>query len=483
MPGWGEERISNMIATRPDWCISRQRTWGVPIVVFYCDKCREPLTERKILDGVVDLIRQHNADIWYQRTAAELIPAGTTCGKCGSAEFTKENDILDVWFDSGSSHLAVLTEKNDLAWPSSLYIEGGDQYRGWFHSSLLVGLPTGSSAPCRPNAPLTAGRSTAKDAPCPSRSATSSRPKTLSRSTAPTCCASGPHRYLSMKTCACPRPSWNGQVRAVMAAEHLPLHHLGNLHGFDPIKIHVPAVAVRNRPVDPDQSEQSPVPASGTTIRIYKVYRAVYDVSTIQLSNVYFDILKDRLYTSATKSPARRAAQTALYRLAHTLVRLLAPILTFTCEEVWPHLGETGSVHTALFPEPSELTHGLHEHHRKQAENWDRLMEFRPEVLNALEAARQAKFIGAPLEARVRIAAGGDLLPLLQRYSSELPGLFIVSEVVLEPGEGITVERAPGTKCERCWKYTQDVGSDSELRGVCAACASAIRQNLALETV
>ena len=149
MPGWGEERISNMIATRPDWCISRQRTWGVPIIVFYCDKCREPLTDRAILDGVVDLIRQYNADIWYQRTAAELIPAGTMCAKCGSTEFTKENDILDVWFDSGSSHLAVLTEKNDLAWPSDLYIEGGDQYRGWFHSSLLVGVGLRNGAPYR----------------------------------------------------------------------------------------------------------------------------------------------------------------------------------------------------------------------------------------------------------------------------------------------------------------------------------------------
>ncbi len=214
MPGWGEERISNMIATRPDWCISRQRVWGVPIVVFYCDKCREPLTDRKILDGVVDLIRLHNADVWYQRTAAELIPAGTTCAKCGSADFTKENDILDVWFDSGSSHLAVLTEKNDLASPGPpLSI-----------SKAATSTEAGSTARCSSewafvtarliaNAPPTAGLSTEKAVPCTNRSATTSRRKISSNTTARTCFASGPLRYPSRKTCACPRPSWTGSVR------------------------------------------------------------------------------------------------------------------------------------------------------------------------------------------------------------------------------------------------------------------------------
>jgi isoleucyl-tRNA synthetase len=214
----------------------------------------------------------------------------------------------------------------------------------------------------------------------------------------------------------------------------------------------------------------------------HKVYRAVYDFATVDLSNVYFDVLKDRLYTAATKGKARRSAQTALYRLAHALVRLLAPILSFTCEEVWGHLREAGTVHTALFPEPSELTAGLHEHNRKQAANWDRLMEARVEVLKALEIKRNEKFIGAPLEARVRIAVGGEMLQFLQSYADELPGLLIVSQVGLEPAASealqVTVERAAGVKCERCWKYTEDVGSDAELPTVCAACSLAIRENL-----
>jgi isoleucyl-tRNA synthetase len=254
---------------------------------------------------------------------------------------------------------------------------------------------------------------------------------------------------------------------------------LGNLNGFDPVADSVAAVEM------PEIDQWILIRAEELVARcriwyndfeFHKVYRAVYDFATVDLSNVYFDVLKDRLYTSATKGLPRRSAQTVLYRLAHALVRLLAPILTFTCEEVWPHLGEPGSVHTAHFPEPADLTNGLHEHHRKQAGNWDRLMEVRDEVLKSLEAARQEKVIGAPLEARIRLA----VTPLLREYAKELPGLFIVSQVELvdatEPQ--ITVERATGVKCERCWKYTHDVGANPQLPTICAACSAAIRENL-----
>jgi isoleucyl-tRNA synthetase len=260
---------------------------------------------------------------------------------------------------------------------------------------------------------------------------------------------------------------------------------LGNLNGFSPVTDSVAAEEM------PEIDQWILIKAEELVARcriwyndfeFHKVYRAVYDFATVELSSVYFDVLKDRLYTSATKGKARRSGQTVLYRLAHALVRLLAPILSFTCEEVWPHLGETGTVHTAHFPEPSDLTNGLHEHQRKVSENWDRMMELRPEVLKSLEAARQEKFIGAPLEARVRIATSGETLALLRRYEKELPGLFIVSQVMLEQGESeslkVTVERAAGVKCERCWKYTEDVGSDPQLPKVCAACSAAIRENL-----
>jgi isoleucyl-tRNA synthetase len=484
MPGWGEERISNMIATRPDWCISRQRTWGVPIVIFYCAQCREPLTDRSILDGVVDLIRQHNADIWYQKTAAELIPAGTKCAKCGCTEFEKEKDILDVWFDSGSSHLAVLTKENDLAWPSELYIEGGDQYRGWFHSSLLIGVGLRNSAPYRESA--THGWTLDGDGRAMSKS--------LGNVIAPEDIIK--HHGADVLRLWAASVSFTEDVRisdtiltrlseAYRKLRNTFRYALGNLDGFDPKTDAVPAAEM------PEIDQWILIKAEDLVARcrvwyndfeFHKVYRAIYDFATVDLSNLYFDVLKDRLYTSAAKSHGRRSAQTVLYRIAHALVRLLAPILSFTCEEVWPHLGGSGSIHVAYFPEPSDLTEGLHETQRKRAENWDRLMEVRQEVLKSLETARQEKFIGAPLEARVRISANADEISFLNRYASELPGLFIVSQVVLEPREEeplqVKVERAVGTKCERCWKYTEDVGSTPEIPGVCAACAAAIKENL-----
>jgi isoleucyl-tRNA synthetase len=212
--------------------------------------------------------------------------------------------------------------------------------------------------------------------------------------------------------------------------------------------------------------------------QFHKVYRAVYDFAAVDLSNVYFDVLKDRLYTSAPKSVARRSAQTALYRIGYALVRLMAPVLTFTAEEVWPHLGEKGSVHTAFFPAPEELSREIPDSQRERASNWDRLMLVRDEVLKALETARQDKFIGAPLEARVVLASSGETYRLLNSYSAELPGLFIVSQVELQEGgaESISVEvaRASGTKCERCWKYTEDVGSSPKFPTVCAFCASVL---------
>ncbi len=200
----------------------------------------------------------------------------------------------------------------------------------------------------------------------------------------------------------------------------------------------------------------------------HKVYRAVYDFATVDLSSIYFDVLKDRLYTSATKSQARRSAQTALYRLPYALVRLLAPILSFTTEEVWAHLGQAGSVHTAYFPEPAELTEGIGAETRRRVANWDRLIEVRESVLKSLETARNEKLIGAPLEARVALSADGELYPLLSEYARELPGLFIVSQVELRnhAQEGVSreIERRRGTKCERCWKYTEDVGSRPSCR-------------------
>ncbi|HVN06455.1 MAG TPA: isoleucine--tRNA ligase [Bryobacteraceae bacterium] len=484
MPEWGEERISNMIATRPDWCISRQRVWGVPIIVFYCEGCREPVTDRQILDNVVKLFAEHTADAWYDRSAAELLPPGYVCTKCGGAEFSKESDILDVWFDSGSSHLAVLTAANDLPWPADLYLEGGDQYRGWFHSSLLVGVGLKGGSPyrsCALNGWVLDGDGRAMH-------------KSLGNSIEPEEIIQ--HHGADLIRLWSASVEFNEDVRvsetiltrlqeAYRKLRNTFRYTLGNLAGFDPATGAVPAAEL----LELDQwilfrAEElvAHCRAWYDEFAFHKVYRALYDFATVDLSSLYFDVLKDRLYTAATKSHARRSAQTALYRLQYALVRLVAPILAFTAEEVWAHMGQKGSVHLALFPEPAELTEGLPEANRKRAENWDRLIKVREDVLKSLEEARQGKFIGAPLEARVRLTANGNLYPLLQEYALELPGLFIVSQVALDqkPGEeiAVAVERADGQKCERCWKYTTDTGSDPQFPTICAACAAAVKEML-----
>jgi isoleucyl-tRNA synthetase len=482
IPEWGEERISNMVSSRPDWCISRQRVWGVPIVVFYCSACREPLTDRKILDSVVDLFEQQSADIWFERTAAELVPAGTVCRKCGAAEFSKENDILDVWFDSGSSHLATLTAANGLRWPADLYIEGGDQHRGWFQSSLLIGVGLRDGAPFR----ATATNGWALDG--------DGRPlsKSIGNGTAPEeIIRDYGAELIRLWTASVPLTEdvrISPEILKQLSDAYRKLRNtfryaLGNLHDFDPASDAVPG----NELLELDQwilvRAEEVVSRSRIwydDLEFHKVYRAVYDFATVELSSIYFDVLKDRLYTSAPKSAARRSAQTALYRLAFALVRLFAPILSFTMEEVWGHLNQPESVHTAYFPEPAELTEGIGAADRKRVENWSRLIEVRDSVLKSLETARQEKLIGAPLEARVQLSADGDLYPLLIQYANDLPGLFIVSQVELhnhsEEGVQVAIERARGTKCERCWKYTEDVGSAPEFPTICSTCAAAVRE-------
>jgi isoleucyl-tRNA synthetase len=486
MPAWGEDRIYNMIAERPDWCISRQRVWGVPITVFYCRSCREPLTDRKILDGVVAAFREHSADVWYERTPAEFIPEGTKCVKCGCASFVKENDILDVWFDSGSSHLAVLGHSDALPWPSELYLEGGDQYRGWFHSSLLVGVGLKGQSPYRECA--TSGWTLDGEGRAMSKSLGNviEPEKIIQQFGAEVL------RLWVASTEFHEDVRMSDTILARLTDGYRKLRNtfryaLGNLSDFDPERDALSG----DRLLEIDQWILAETAELVRNCRrwyqdfaFHKVYRAVYDFATINLSAVYFDISKDRLYTAAPGSTARRSAQTALHRINYALVRLLAPLMSFTTDEVWTNMrrpaGAPDSVHLALFPDPDELTGGIPDDARARAANWNRLMPVRDAVLKELEIKRQEKFIGAPLEAKVTIGAPPSVWDLLKDYESELPGLFIVSQVTVEPVESeeirVSVERADGEKCERCWKYTLDIGADASLPTICAACASAVNE-------
>ena len=485
-PDWGQERMSNMIATRPDWCISRQRVWGVPITVFYCEGCGEALTDRKYLDEVVKLFHEHTADVWYERSAAELLGGEARCAKCGGAEFRKENDILDVWFDSGSSHLAVLTQSNALPWPSNMYLEGGDQYRGWFHSSLLVGVGLHGAAPykeCATNGWTLDGEGRAMSKSLGNVISPEEIIKKYGGDVLRLWVASVAfHEDVRLSEVILTR-----LTEAYRKLRNTFKYALGNLHDFDPAADALPASEL----AEIDQWILHRAAALVEQCRawydelaFHRVYQAIYNFATTDLSAVYFDVLKDRLYTSAAKSKARRSAQTALYRVNYALTRLAAPILAFTTEEAWSHMrrpeGAPESVHLALLPTPAELAGDLEAEHGRLSGNWDRLMEVREKVLKSLETARNEKLIGAPLEARLTLTAGPELYPLLAEYQAELPALFITSQVELQRAEeeGVTVkvERSQGVKCERCWKYTFDVGSDAELPTVCGRCAEAVHE-------
>jgi isoleucyl-tRNA synthetase len=407
------------------------------------------------------------------------------CAKCGGTEFAKETDILDVWFDSGSSHLAVLNDSFGLPWPADVYLEGGDQYRGWFHSSLLVGTGLRGGAPyreCLLNGWVLDGDGRAMH-------------KSLGNSIEPESVIKDHGADIlrlwtsSVEFNEDVRMSPTILTRLVDAYRKLRntfRYMLGNLAGFDAANDAVPGSEM----AELDQwmllrAEDlvARCRAWYDNFEFHKVYHAVYAFCTVDLSAVYFDVLKDRLYTSAPKSQARRSAQTALYRLLDAFVRLLAPLMSFTAEEVWGHMGRPESVHMAYFPEPAELAAGLDGDVRKRAANWDRLMQVRDVVLKFLDTARNEKLIGAPLEARVRLSANGELYTLLEQYADELPGLFIVSQVELDGAAGdelgVQVERAAGIKCERCWKYTMDVGADASFPTVCASCAKAVHEIVA----
>jgi isoleucyl-tRNA synthetase len=488
MPAWGQDRISNMIASRPDWCISRQRAWGVPIIVFYCEHCGEPLTDRRILDRVVDLFEQETADVWYDRTAAELAGPAARCARCGASEFRKETDILDVWFESGSSHLCVLTKANSLPWPADLYLEGGDQHRGWFHSSLLVGVGLKGRAPYRMCA--THGFTLDEQGRALSKSLGNFiEPQELIKQFGADVVRLWVASVEFTDDIVISPTILTRLSEAYRKLRNTFRYALGNLWDFDPAQDALPAAEL----LEMDQwmlvrAEQLVRDCRRfyDELAFHRVYRAIYDFATIDLSSLYFDVLKDRLYTTPPRSHGRRSAQTALYRINDALVRLAAPLLSYTAEEVWRHLrkpaGAPDSVHLALFPEPEDITAGLAGQQRQRLQNWERLLAVRDSVLKSLETARQEKTIGAPLEAKVLVRAGPDLSPLLEEYLAELPALFIVSQVGVErAAEGelsVQIDRAAGVKCERCWKYLTDVGANPAWPTICPPCAAAVEEFL-----
>jgi len=491
-PAWGEERITNMVAGRPDWCISRQRVWGVPIAMFQCEGCDEFLDDAAVNRRVVELFAREGADSWYRRPVEEILAGGTKCSKCGGTKFRKEMDIIDVWFESGSSQAAVLGREPGLPWPADLYLEGGDQHRGWFQSSLLCAVATKGQAPFRTCA--TVGWTLDPQGRAMSKS--------LGNTVDPV--------EIADKLGAEIVRLWVASVdfrEDVMASDELMQriadsyrkirntfrYILGNLDGFDPAR---DAVAFAEmHPLDQyillrTAELTKDVRQHYDEFVFHRLYQRLKDFCIVDLSAIYFDVLKDRLYTSAPTSKARRSAQTALWRLGDALVRLFAPVMSFTADEVWQHLpavkGRAASVHLEHFPAPEELTGELPAGFDVIAteRDWETLLSVRDEALKALETARVEKRIGSSLEAQVRLAAPEGIYPVLERYRDQLRYLFIVSDVVLEKspaidgdaGLVITVSRAPGQKCERCWNYSTHVGEDEVYPSVCERCSAVLAE-------
>ncbi len=478
VPEWGHDRIHNMIANRPDWCISRQRAWGVPIPALDCTTCGEALLTADLVERAAAVFDVYGADAWYERPLEEFVPAGLACPACGGTTFERERDILDVWFDSGSSHEAVLPFRPELTWPADLYLEGSDQHRGWFQSSLLVGLGTRGRAPFREV--LTHGFIVAEDGRKMSKSLGNSiEPQDIIKDSG----AEIIRLWVAMvdyrEEVRLGKQILARVIEAYRKIRNTLRYLASNLYDFDPATDLVPLAEMHEVDRFALARYATAAAAVGTAYQAYDfptIFQAINQFATVDLSAFYADVSKDRLYTFGAASRERRSAQTAMYRIADGLTRLLAPILPVTADELWRHLPGTRepSVHLAAFPEDvtSLLDPALDE-------RWTRLMKIRDDVNRALEAARQAKTIGNALGARLTLRAGGADAALLAHYRDDLAMLFIVSEVRLEPGgtdSGIAIEvdRADGEKCPRCWRFVRDISADAATAGICERCAGAL---------
>ena len=494
-PSWGEERMSNMIEARPDWCISRQRVWGVPIAVFLCADCGKPLNDKAINQKVVELFRKSGADAWFTPESDTILPPGTKCPHCNSTKFEKETDIFDVWLESGASYMALIDDEPSYPWPSDLYLEGGDQYRGWFQSSLLCGMGVRHTPPYK--GVVTPGWTLDEKGQAMSKSRgndvdpvdISSR---LGGEVVRLWVASVDFREDVVGSEALMQRVGENYKKIRNTYRYI----LGNLEDFDPDRDAVPYEQMEAL----DQYMLRQTAAFAADVRtayeefaFHKIYHRLNHFCIVDLSAFYFDVLKDRLYISAPKSKARRSAQSAIWRIGEALTRLLAPIMTFTCDEVWQYLpkvaGREESVHLAQFPHDEDLVGVLSTDRESnlradaQKNDWNQLRAIRDEVLKILEEARNEKLIGTGLEAQVQITASDSLYSLLQRYADQLRYLFIVSQVHLAQGSGngtgsvkVEVKKADGLKCERCWNYSAHVGEDKNYPTVCERCSAVLKE-------
>ena len=479
-PAWGRERMIGMIRERADWCISRQRHWGLPIAVFYCKDCGEVICNDETIDNVSRLFAEHGSNVWYEKEASELLPEGFVCPKCGSVHITKETDTLDGWFDSGCTHFVNLEDREGMRWPADLYLEGADQFRGWFQSSLLTAVGAkGQGAPYR--GVLTHGW------------VVDGEGKAMHKSLGNSVLAEDVVKKYGADILRAWVASSDYQVDVRVSDKILgqlgEIYRkirntarilLANLGDFDPDKDMLPVSELE------DIDKWIIVGANELAARSIKnydeydfhgVFHDLANFCTVDLSKLYIDITKDRSYVEAPTSKTRRAVQTAMYTVLSMITRILAPLLTFTADEIWramPHVASEDARSVLLNDIPTydeSLTFPEIKAH------WDHLFELRDDVMKELETARANKLIGKSLEAQLHIAASGEQYAVLDSFRDQLAAIFIVSAVSLESGEGemkVTVEPASGEKCDRCWMFTED-GETTEDGHLCARCMETVK--------
>ncbi|MCQ2363078.1 MAG: class I tRNA ligase family protein, partial [Acidaminococcaceae bacterium] len=487
IPSWGESRIHNMVADRHDWCISRQRTWGVPIPVFYCENCGEHLINDDTINHLAGIVEQEGCDAWWAHSAEELLPEGIKCPKCGGTHFRRETDIMDVWFDSGSTHRAVAAKRPELAWPVDMYLEGSDQHRGWFQSSLLTSVATHGRAPYKEV--LTHGY------------VVDGEGKKMSKSVGNVIIPQDVIKQYGADIIRLWTASSDYKADIRLSKEILKQmsdvyrkirntirYLLGNLNDFDYAADRVEykdMLELDRWALMHLQLLKKEVTQAYEDYDFHVLYHAIHNFCTVEMSAFYLDILKDRLYAEKADSRERRSAQTAMYEILLDLVVMLAPVLSFTMEEVWQFMKkpEGAPISVQLMPWPEVKEDYLDEALEKK---WDDFIALRSAVTKVLEMARKDKKIGNSLEAAVELYATGEALAIFKGVEKDLPALLIVSQAALyEGGKGdvatdredlsITVKNAMGHKCERCWNYSEDVGKDAEHPALCKRCAEVLR--------
>jgi isoleucyl-tRNA synthetase len=476
VPDIGEKRISSMIESRPDWCLSRQRYWGVPIPILYCSACGKEIIDEGVMKKIEDMFGESGSDTWFIRKAPDIVPEGFKCPGCGSKEFKKETDILDVWFESGASHQGVLKIRDNMASPADLYLEGSDQHRGWFQSSLLIGMGIAGHSPFK-NV-LTHGFVVDGEGKKMSKSAGN---------------VIAPQEVISKKGADVLRlwvssSSYFDDVRiseeilqrtveAYRKFRNTAKFMLGNINDFDFDKDKIgreEMLEIDRWALSRANTVLKDVTGAYERFAYHEVMSSIYKFCIVDMSSFYLDILKDRLYTFGKKSVARRSAQTALYKILDILVRELAPLIPFTAEEIWSYFKGSGSVHLADWPKTEEdfIDKALEE-------DWSKLVKLREEALKAIEEKRIAKVIGSSLEVKIKLYIQDELeYNFLTKYWDYLPALFIVSQVEIEKARdrAIEVVKADGEKCCRCWNWSSFVGTDKAHPSLCQRCLKVVEE-------